>query len=271
MTPPPPVPPAGGVGAYYSHGGITLYNADCLDVLPTLPAASVDLVLADLPYGTTACAWDSIIPLDRLWAAYKRVCKPTAALVFTASQPFTTMLISSNLSWFRYCWVWEKSIATGFLDADSRPLKAHEDVAVFYASQPTYNPQSWTVHERFRDRRKTHTVVPRTSPIYNAMTDGPRKVDEGTRLPLSIISTPTVRNGRHPNEKPVELMEYFIRTYSNPGDLVLDNTMGSGTTPRAAKNLGRRCIGIDSDTTEGYCAIAADRLAQEVLLLEAIA
>jgi site-specific DNA-methyltransferase (adenine-specific) len=254
------------IAPYYNQSGITLYHADCLDVLPTLPAQSVDLVLADLPYGTTACAWDSVISLDRLWAEYRRLITPNGALVFTASQPFTSVLVCSNLAWFRYCWVWEKSIATGFLDADRRPLKAHEDVVVFYASQPTYNPQQWQVGEQFQDRRKTFTFIAHNTPVYHALKGLRHKVDDGTRNPLSIISIPSVRMGHHPNEKPLALMEYLIRTYSNPGDLVLDNTMGSGTTPRAAKNLGRRCWGIEQDA--GYCAVAARRLAQEVLALE---
>lgn len=252
---------------FYERGGITLYNADCLDVLPQLPAQSIDLVLCDPPYGSTACAWDSIIPLDRLWREYKRLIKPTGALVFTASQPFTTALISSNLAWFRYCWVWDKvNLFTNHLNADIMPMKQHEDIVVFYPAQPTYNPQP--------RRGKPYTGRGLgTIQVYGV---APRDTGNLTGLaaPATILSIPartSEQMGLHPTQKPLPLVEYLIRTYSNPGDLVLDNAFGSCTTGRACKNLGRRFVGMERDTTEGYCQIAADRLAQEVLGLDGAA
>jgi len=219
----------------------SLFNGDCLTVLPMIPDGSVDMVLCDLPYGTTQCHWDIVIPLEKLWAEYHRVCKQNAAMVFTASQPFTTDLISSNRKDFRYCWVWEKEQGVNFLYAKYQPLKSHEDVCVFYREPPTYNPQfaegrPYTVTARADDRGEHYRGFTRTDTI-----------NDGRRYPKSVLRINRALARYHATQKPVELMEYFIKTYTNPGDTVLDNTMGSGTTGLACQNLGREFIGIEQD------------------------
>jgi DNA modification methylase len=229
-----------------------LLHGDCLDLLPTLEAGSIDMVLCDLPYGTTACKWDSVIPFEPLWREYKRVCKPNAAIVLTASQPFTTALINSNMPDFRYCWVWDKTKGGNFALAKKQPMKSHEDVCVFYGKQPFYQP---IMETRGAVRKKgggkasdNFGIVPTVS--YN-----------NTYYPRSIIpfSTGSRTDHHHPTQKPVALMEYLIRTYTNPGDTVLDNTMGSGTTGVACVNTGRQFIGIERDA--GYFQIAQRRIA----------
>src|SRR5258706_11973592 len=228
--------------------------------MPTLQQQA-DALLSDWPYGTTACAWDSVIPLVPLWKQCKRLVKPNGAIVLTASQPFTTALIASNFDWFRYCWVWEKDAPTGHLDANRKPLKAHEDVCVFYQRQPTYHPQKW----RGQPNHAVKTTERHTGSIYRA--DLPRVATDqsGAKYPRSVIrfAKYSGREVLHEVQKPIELMAYLIRTYTDPGDLVLDNAMGSGTTLAAAKLLGRRAIGIEIE--ECYCDAAANRLQQEVL------
>lgn len=231
-----------------------LYNGDCLEIMPLLPGGSVDMVLCDLPYGTTACKWDSVIPFEPLWSEYRRVCKSSAAIVLTASQPFTTSLIASNLKDFRYCWVWEKTISTNFMLLKKQPGKKHEDIAVFYRKQPTYYPQM-EAGTPYSDKPRKRTVgihgdaETTKNPIENA----------GTRYPSSVQRFSNGNNGTvHPTQKPVALMEYLIRTYTNEGDTVLDNTMGSGTTGVACRNTGRNFIGIERDPE--YFAIAQKRI-----------
>lgn len=230
-----------------------LYLGDCLEIMPTLPAASVDLVLCDLPYGTTQNKWDSVIPLDRLWAEYRRICR--GPIVLTAAQPFTSALVVSNLPMFKYCWVWEKTIATGFLNAKKQPLRAHEDVLVFGHGQIAYNPQMIERAERKVSRR-----VGTKTTNYGAA-DKETFYDSTARYPRSVQVFPSRADGEalHPTQKPVELMGYLIRTYTNEGDLVLDNCMGSGTTGVACKKTGRRFIGIERDPT--YFEIARKRIA----------
>lgn len=230
-----------------------LRQGDCLELMRDLSPGSVDLILCDLPYGITACAWDSVIPFDRLWAEYRRVAKPNAAIVLTASQPFTTALIASNLREFRYCWVWSKGYPTGFVNANRMPMRAHEDIAVFYRALPTYNPQGVRECNRpSRNRRNAPKVM------------GPRAlgkdfVQTRTGYPWTIISTKKEGRTVHPTQKPVALMEYLVRTYTNPGGLVLDNCMGSGTTGVACMNAGRRFIGMELDA--GYFEFARARIA----------
>jgi site-specific DNA-methyltransferase (adenine-specific) len=237
-----------------------LYHGDCLAVLPTLPAQSVDAVICDPPYGTTACKWDSVIPFVPMWAELKRVVKPRGAVVLFGSQPFTSALVMSNPKWFRYELVWEKSAPTGHLDAARKPLRSHENILVFGATTPAYAPQKWRVDPRFIDRRKAFTVLPINSAAYGAQEPQPRIDDDGTRFPLSIISVPSLgKDSEHDTQKPVALMEYLIRTYTSEGDTVLDFTMGSGTTGVGCVNTGRRFIGIEQDA--GYFKIAQQRIA----------
>lgn len=238
----------------------TLHNADCLDILPTLGPGSVDAVICDPPYGTTACKWDSVIPFAPMWAGIKRVLKPRGACVLFGSQPFTSALVMSNVGWFRYELIWEKSGPTGHLDVTRKPMKSHENVLVFGDMLPTYTPQKWRVDPRFIDRRKTFTVLPINSAAYGKQTPQPRIDDDGTRYPLSII--PIVSAGKdseHDTQKPLALLEYLVKTYTNECDTVLDFAMGSGTTGHACGNLGRRFIGIEKDA--GYFAIAEERIA----------
>lgn len=233
-----------------------LYNGDCLDVMATLPSASVDLILCDLPYGTTQNKWDSIIPLDALWREYWRIAKPNAAIVLTAAQPFTSALVMSNPATFKYQWIWEKTIATGFLNAKKQPLRAHEDVLVFGRGQTLYNPQMIDRQERKVSRR-----VGTKTTNYGAA-DKETFYDSTARYPRSVQVFPSRTDGDalHPTQKPVALMEYLIRTYTNPGDTVLDNCMGSGTTGVAAIQSGRRFIGIERDPD--YFAIASKRIGE---------
>jgi site-specific DNA-methyltransferase (adenine-specific) len=230
---------------------VTLINGECLAEMAKLPAASVDMVLCDLPYGTTACAWDAVIPFEPLWREYRRIARLNAAIVLTASQPFTTALIASNLVEFRYSWIWEKEQGVNFLLAKKQPLKVHEDVNVFYRSLPTYNPQM-TSGKPYVSGKGTSGDV--TSNVIKVQTH-----NEGTRYPRSIQFFKR-QTGKHLTQKPVALMEYLIRTYTNPGDLVLDNTMGSGTTGVAAVQSGRRFIGIERDPE--YFAICQKRIAE---------
>ena len=313
-----------------------LMFGDCLERVKEIPDGSVDMILCDLPYGTTACKWDSIIPLDKLWGEYLRVAKPHAAIVLTASQPFTTVLISSNMQMFRYSWVWEKEQGVNFLSAKRQPLKVHEDVVIFYqdlAEQRGAAPEYSPLREYFQSERKKsglslkqiHALLGNHMASHyftngvqfcipsecnylklqstgafqrsyydiraeyealgasiRAVTYNPQMTvgkpyisgkgdsgevtgsvtkvqtaNEGTRYPRSIqvINRET---GLHPTQKPVALMEYMVKTYSNEGDLVLDNCMGSGTTGVACKNTNRKFIGIEMDPT--YYGIACGRI-----------
>lgn len=237
-----------------------LHHGDCLEVMLYMPDASVDMVLCDLPYGTTACAWDSVIPFDRLWAEYRRVTKPNAAIVLTASQPFTTALIASNMGEFKYAWVWRKSKGAGFLNAKNAPVKMHEDVAVFSKGttanrsdkRMNYNPQGLVRVDRRRKQPKACDSVG-TRPSRQS-----DYVQEYAGYPSSILDVPNDGGGHHPTQKPVALMEYLIRTYTNEGETVLDNCMGSGTTGVACINTGRRFIGIERE--EAYFNIAKARI-----------
>jgi len=230
-----------------------LHTGDCLEIMPTLPDASVDMVLADLPYGTTRCSWDSQIPLERLWPEYRRVCK--GAIVLFAQTPFDKALGASNLAELRYEWIWEKTNATGHLNAKRAPMKAHENVLVFFRGQPTYNPQITSGHIR-----KAATKRGDGSPIYGRQVLDGQRYDSTDRYPRSVQVFPSDKqiSKLHRTQKPVALCEYLIRTYTNPGDVVLDNCMGSGTAGVACQNSGRRFIGIEKDPE--IFAIAERRL-----------
>lgn len=226
-------------------------NGDCLELMRTIPDGSVDMVLCDLPYGTTQNKWDSVIPFDALWEQYWRVCKSNAAVVLTAAQPFTSALVMSQIQFFKYDWTWDKGQITGFLNSKKMPLRKHEDVLVFYKSLPTYNPQM-TEGKPYVQKRK------HGSENYGAQTESLTE-NKGLRYPTSIlpIAHPRIAGG-HPTQKPVALFEYLIRTYTNPGETVLDNTAGSGTTAIAAENAERGWICIERDPD--YYAAAVGRV-----------
>lgn len=227
-----------------------LILGDCLEEMPALPSASVDLILCDLPYGTTQNKWDSVIPLKALWQQYWRTIKPSGAIVLTAAQPFSSALVMSCPSFFRYEWVWVKSKITGVLNAKRMPVRKHEQVLVFYKDQPTYNAQGLLP-------KGTITKQGGNSDNYGER-NAKEYLQEFTNWPRDVLEISSEGNTTHPTQKPVALMEYLIRTYTNPDDMVLDNCMGSGTTGVAALNCGRDFIGIERD--EKYFEIATQRI-----------
>ena len=229
-------------------------NRDCLEGMKDIEDGSIDMVLADLPYGTTANKWDTIIPLDKLWEQYKRICKPNAAIVLTAQIPFSVTLGASNLAWLRYDWTWVKDYPTGFLNANKMPLKKTEQVLVFYQTLPTYNPQM-TLGKPYVKTRKAGSRSTNYRDVGECTT-----INKGERYPVSLLTFRRDSSRLHPTQKPVALFEYLIRTYTNPGETVLDNVMGSGTTAIAAINCGRKYIGFELDET--YYNICMDRIAE---------
>ena len=302
-----------------------IYLGNCLELMAKLPDNSVDMILCDLPYGTTQCKWDTIIPLDKLWVQYNRVCKKNGAIVLTAAQPFTSNLIMSNPKYFKYNWIWEKSKATGYLNAKKMPMRAHEDVCVFYRKPPTYNPQmvqgtpydKGTAHrptgvygaqglkEKTKKRKEiakmlkgkdkmeslklvrlemdkmklAWTIIDKTETMIEAIikTIKPLKTTvknkSGLRYPRTVQYFKTAESeGKksviHPTQKPVALFEYLIKTYTNSGDLVLDNCIGSGTTAIACINTGRDYIGMELE--EKYYKKCVDRINQHKQKLQII-
>lgn len=239
-------------------------KGDCLDRMMEIPDGSVDMVLCDLPYGTTACKWDSVIPFEPLWAAYRRVCKKNAAIVLTASQPFTSVLVCSNLDIFRDEWVWRKNAGTNFANAKRQPLREHESILVFSEGATTYNPvRRPRMNERATKakRRPNHSSTTKSGHGFGTKPQV-TQYDPDTRYPGTVLPFDVVPNSGggklHPTQKPVALMEYLIKTYTNEGETVLDNTMGSGTTGVACMNLNRKFIGIERDDT--YFTIASNRI-----------
>ncbi|EKT4469780.1 site-specific DNA-methyltransferase [Pseudomonas putida] len=239
---------------------VSLSHGECLGVMKSIPDASVDMVLADLPYGTTQCAWDVVIPFAPLWEQYLRIAKPEAAIVLCAAQPFSSLVVASNPRDYRYEWIWEKGNATGFLNAKKQPLRAHESAQVFYRRQPVYNPQMTSGHERRTAKRKTVN-----SECYGkalSLTE----YDSTDRYPRSVqfFSSDKQTGSFHPTQKPVSWMRFLIATYTNPGQVVLDNTMGSGTTGVACIQLGRCFIGIEQD--EVHFGTAQQRIAEAITI-----
>ncbi len=233
-----------------------LMQGDCLQRMKEIPEGYVDLVLCDLPYGTTACKWDTVIPFEQLWAEYKRICK--GALVLFAQCPFDKKLGASNLAGLRYEWLWKKAQGSGSLNAKNMPLKIIENILVFYSKLPTYNPQMTPGKPYTVKRKKANSAVLGATGTH----DGFVSVNEGTRYPTNLIEFGlgdfTYASKVHPTQKPVALMEYLIRTYTNEGMTVLDNCIGSGTTGVACVNTKRNFIGIEID--ENYFAIATKRI-----------
>lgn len=239
----------------------SVHHSDALDLCNSLAPQSVDMILADLPYGTTACSWDEIIPFAPMWAAFKRVIKPRGAIVLTASQPFTSKLVCSNLEMFRYEWIARKSRATTFALADVMPMRSHETVLVFSVNGHNYYPQMET-GERYKTRRNGAGTM-----AGNKIQCDNRPLEfREVRYPQSVIDVSSLRQQDvlHPTQKPVDLFAYLIRTYTQPGELVLDPTCGSGTTAIAARQTGRHYIVGDSSAE--YVAVTRQRLAQPYTL-----
>lgn len=228
-----------------------IHHGDCLEIMKGIPDGSIDMILADLPYGTTQNKWDSIIPLDKLWAQYERIIKGCGAIVLTAAYPFNSALMQSNPKMFKYDLIWDKTMVTGHLNAKKMPLRRHEDILVFYKRPPTYNPQM--------TKGQPYTSFTGSDGGNYGNFSRVLTVNEGDRHPVSIISIPQQRHsGGHPTQKPVALFEYLIKTYTNEGETVLDNCIGSGTTAIAAINTNRNFIGIEQE--KEYVDIANKRI-----------
>lgn len=241
-----------------------LFQGDCLDIMPALPAGSVDLICADLPYGTTSMEWDKVLPMPLVWAQYERLLKPGGCVVLFGSQPFTSHLILSNLPWFKYELVWDKNKCGSPGLAKIRPMKTHENILVFAPGVTRYNPQM-EVGEPYS--RKAPKSVRCNNHGYGFSNENGVE-NEGTRYPKSVLNISrdfSAQQQVHPTQKPVPLLQWLVATYSNPGDTVLDNAMGSGPTGVAALSLGRKFIGIEKDTDDkgnplGYMDIARARI-----------
>ena len=233
---------------------IELMQGDCLEVMKEIPDGSVDMVLTDPPYGTAACKWDTVIDLPLMWEHLKRVIKPNGAIVMTASQPFTSALIMSNPKMFKYCWVWDKKKGGNIMSLKWQPYKTHEDIVIFCKSAVNYHP--------IKTPQKLRTGKTYSSGEANGIKNYGDSRLYNDKHPKSIleISNANQKGKVHPTQKPVALMEYLISTYTNEGETVLDFTMGSGTTGVAAKNLGRKFIGIELD--QGYFDIAVKRIGE---------
>ena len=246
-----------------------LLQGDCLELMKSIPDGSIDMICCDLPYGTTQCKWDTIIPFEPLWKQYKRVIKTNGAIVLNASQPFTSALVMSNPRMFGYEWVWKKQKATRWLDCKKRPLQEHEQVLIFYKKQPTYNSQMANGIPYDKGFRRSNEDGSQAE-IYGTF-KGARIVNKsGLRHPRTILEFNTAEcDGKfHATQKPVALMEYLIKTYTNEGETVLDNCMGSGTTGIACLNLNRNFIGMELD--EAIFATAKERIANHKVPLKAV-
>lgn len=240
-----------------------LYHEDCLRGMNRIPDKSIDLILTDLPYGITQCEWDKKIPFEPLWAQYERIIKDHGAIILTAKQPFTTDLIQSNRKLYRYNLVWIKNNGTGFLNAKSMPLQQHEDICIFYKHRPTYNPQMEEGFERKISRVNSRRKC-KAAEIYKKAICV-KDYDSTARYPISVLyfESDKHKTALHPTQKPVALCEYLIKTYTNPGDTVLDSCMGSGTTGAAAIRTGRKFIGFE--TAPETFEIARQRLLEEAM------
>jgi site-specific DNA-methyltransferase (adenine-specific) len=219
----------------------SVLQGDCLELMRDIPDKSIDMILCDLPYGTTACKWDVIIPFDLLWAQYKRIVKPNAAIALTASQPFTSQLVMSNIKWFKYCWVWRKGRFANQLLAKIQPLKTHEDIIIFSEKTTKYNPQGLM---------KVSKLTRQGGRVTDCNGGGSRRkqyLQEFSNYPRSILEFASEGCTVHPTQKPVALFEYLIKTYTNEGDLILDNCAGSGTTAVAAINTNRNYILMEKE------------------------
>lgn len=239
---------------------VDLGFGDCLELMRDIPGQSIDLILADLPYGTTHNKWDSVIPLDLLWKQYKRIAKRNAAILLFGQDKFTARVMLSNESWHRYNLVWRKTEPTGFLNANRMPLRCHEDIMVFYDSLPVYHPQKTTGHPR-----KVSTAAHKRNSKVTTNYGGHKlhSYDSTSRYPVSVLvfKKDKQKSALHPTQKPVALLEYLIRTYSNERDVVLDNVMGVGSTGVACQNTNRNFVGMENDPK--YFEIAKKRICGE--------
>lgn len=243
---------------------IELHHGDCLEVMKQGPDKSIDMILCDLPYGTTGCKWDVIIPFDKLWEQYERLIKDNGAIVLFGGQPFTSTLIVSNLKLYRYNWIWNKRKAANFLFGNKQPLKITEDICVFYKKQPVYNPQKRLnpagPQKGYVKKSMGRTIYDHgTLNLPEGMVSHPGKNRELDKLlPTTILEFSKPSTPIHPTQKPIELLEYLVKTYTNGDGVVLDNTMGSGSTGVACVNTGRSFVGIEKE--EKYFKIAQERI-----------
>ena len=224
-----------------NNANYNIINGDCLIEMKNIQDKSIDMILCDLPYGMTKNAWDVVIPFDKLWSEYSRIIKDNGAIVLFGSQPFTSIMITTNLKMFRYCLVWEKNKFSDFLNSKRKPMKTNEDIAVFYKKQPIYNPQYW--YSTPYTRWNTQTAVDKQS-NYGTHKENYVQSD-GKRLPTTVLKFNRVERPQHPTQKPTDLLEWLIKTYTNENDLVLDNCMGVGSTGVSCKNIKRRFLGIE--------------------------
>jgi DNA modification methylase len=245
----------------YKDDTLWLMQGDCLERMKEIPNGSVDMILCDPPYGTTSCKWDSVIPLDKMWVELKRVIKVNGAVVMTAVDPFTCILGASNIKELKYKWVWNKTRATGHLNAKKMPMKNIEDILVFYSAQPLYNPQGLIEVDRTVHNSMSHSLRGKTTDPTSTVTGSIRfeaYKQTATNYPRQLLQFPSEGATVHPTQKPVTLMEYLIKTYTNEQETILDFTMGSGTTGVACVNTKRTFIGIEQD--EKYFEVAKDRI-----------
>jgi site-specific DNA-methyltransferase (adenine-specific) len=241
-----------------SFKGMKLLNGDCLEIMKIIEDSSIDAIITDPPYGTTECKWDSVIDFDLMWEQLNRIIKPNGAIVLFGSEPFSSALRMSNIKNYKYDIIWQKNNFTGFLRAKKAPLKAHEVISIFCNSTENYYPQKWLIRDEFIDKRKTLNNTKIKDGVMKNI-KRVRNADDGTRYPTSVVQFIHKPNKNlHPTQKPVALMEYLIKTYTNEGETVLDFTMGSGSTGVAAKNTNRNFIGIEQD--DKYFEIAKNRI-----------
>lgn len=233
----------------------TFYHGDCIEIMGNIKSGSIDMILCDLPYGTTQCSWDIIIPFNLLWEQYERIIKDNGAIVLFGAEPFSSHLRLSNLKLFKYDWIWDKIKGTGFLNAKKQPMRNHETISVFYKKQCTYNPQKTYGHVKKKSFRARHLQTDVYGDMNNDYT-----YESTERYPRSIqeFSTDTQNSSLHPTQKPVALLSYLVRTYTNEGETVLDNCMGSGSTGVACVLTGRNFIGIEKDLN--HYSTAVDRI-----------
>lgn len=241
----------------FENSNYELWQGDCLELMKDIPDKSVDCIITDLPYGTTQCKWDTIIPFEPLWEQYNRIIKDNGAVVLFVTEPFSSHLRLSNLKNYKYDWIWDKVKGTGFLNAKRQPMRNHELISVFYKKQCTYNPQKTYGHKM----KKSYRSKDLQTDVYGEMKND-YTYESTERYPRSIqvFSTDTQNSSLHPTQKPVALIEYLIKTYTNDGELVFDSCMGSGTTGVACINTNRRFIGIELDNN--YFDIAKERISE---------